>query len=60
MSVYVVLGLVLLPAAMYGLAFVLNVTRNWLGVSGLPRARSAIRAGLPRRSASSRFNPGGA
>ena len=56
MSLYVVLGLVLLPAAMYGLAFVLNATRNWLGVSGLPRARSALRGSSP----GIRSRPGGA
>jgi putative exporter of polyketide antibiotics len=60
MSWIVVLVLVLLPAAMYGLAFVLNAARAWLGVTGLPRARSAARgAGMAGRAGPRPF-PGGA
>jgi hypothetical protein len=52
-SSYVVLLLVLLPAAMYGLALLLNIGRTWLGITGLPRARRAVasRAGALRRAA---------
>lgn len=52
-SSYVVLLLVLLPAAMYGLALLLNLGRTWLGFTGLPRARraAASRAGALRRAA---------
>ncbi|HEY1968360.1 MAG TPA: hypothetical protein VGH89_10460 [Pseudonocardia sp.] len=52
MSPYVVLGLVLLPAVMYGLALALNVARTWLGVKGLPKARSAVamRVGALRKA----------
>lgn len=52
-SSYVVPLLVLLPAAMYGLALLLNLGRTWLGFTGLPRARRAVarRAGALRRTA---------
>jgi hypothetical protein len=42
MSVAVVIGLVLLPVAMYGLACVLAAGRGWMGVTALPRARNVI------------------
>jgi hypothetical protein len=59
MSPYVVLGLVVLPAVMYGLALSLNLARTWLGVKGVPRARSAvaIRVGALRRAAAPRPRP---
>jgi hypothetical protein len=60
MSVFLMLGLVLLPAAMYGLAFALNTARTWFGVAALPRARSAILLGPARRSPVSRPDSSGA
>lgn len=52
-SSYVVLLLVLLPAAMYGVALLLNLGRTWLGFTGLPKARRAVasRVGALRRTA---------
>jgi hypothetical protein len=44
MSIGIVLALVLLPVAMYGLAWLLAACRSWLGVSGVPRARRFARA----------------
>jgi hypothetical protein len=43
-SLTVVVALVLLPAAMYGLALALAATRTWLGITGIPRARNVVRA----------------
>jgi len=43
-SLTVVVALVLLPAAMYGLALALAATRTWLGITGIPRARHVVRA----------------
>ncbi|MDT7607363.1 MAG: hypothetical protein QOG96_1866 [Pseudonocardiales bacterium] len=43
MSVGITVGLVLLPAAMYGLALLLATCRDWLGVTGVPRARNVAR-----------------
>jgi hypothetical protein len=56
MSGYAMLVLVLLPVAMYGLALALDGVREWFGMSGLPRARSAIRA---RGRIASRSRAGG-
>ena len=42
MSVAVVIGLVFLPVAMYGLAWMLAVGRGWMGVTALPRARNVM------------------
>jgi hypothetical protein len=42
MSVAMTIGLVLLPSAMYGLAWMLTAGRKWTGVTALPRARNVV------------------
>lgn len=51
MNAAIVVALVLLPVAMYGLALLLAAAREWLGITGLPRARYLVRAARrrPRR-----------
>jgi hypothetical protein len=44
MGMGVVVALVLLPAAMYGLATLLAACREWMGLTGIPRARNLSRA----------------
>jgi len=47
MSIGMTVGLVLLPVAMFGLAWLLAACRTWLGVTGLPRARYLARGLRP-------------
>jgi hypothetical protein len=44
MNVAVVVGLVLLPVLMYGVALLLATCRDWLGITGVPRARALVRS----------------
>jgi len=47
MSIGMVVGLVLLPVLLYGMALLLAACRDWLGVTGAPRARNLVRAIRP-------------
>jgi len=38
---------VLLPVLLYGMALLLAACRDWLGVTGAPRARNLVRAIRP-------------
>jgi hypothetical protein len=49
MSIGMVVGLVLLPVLLYGLALLMAACRDWLGVTGAPRARNLVRAIRPPR-----------
>jgi hypothetical protein len=44
MSVAMVVAVVLLPVAMYGLASLLAGCRDWPGVTGAPRTRNLVRS----------------
>ncbi len=44
MSVYLLIGLVLLPVGMYGLALALAVGRQWMGRIAIPHARNVARS----------------
>jgi hypothetical protein len=44
MNLAMMFALVLLPVAMYGLAWTLAACRDWLGVTALPRARNVARS----------------
>ena len=53
MSFYLVVGLVLLPVGMYGLALALAVGRQWIGMTAIPHARNvalSIRASARQNS----------
>jgi len=47
MSIGMIVGLVLLPVLLYGLALLMAACRDWLGLTGAPRARNLVRAIRP-------------
>lgn len=51
MNAAIVVALVLLPVAMYGLALLLAAIRSWVGITALPRARHLVRALRARQPA---------